>query len=154
MVKKFILILMTLYLFSCSKDDNSEVRSFFVEASVWHESEMYPIDKQFTVYYFEDIDVNKGFTPQPDGILINDETGESVSFDRKFEVENGKVLIEDVPWKTHTVVIDMNNTFRRDSDIVKLGVIAWNAGTENYGKDQGVELTFDISPYTPFTVYQ
>ncbi|MUP47412.1 hypothetical protein E0K83_16850 [Gramella sp. BOM4] len=154
MAKRFILILMALSLLSCSREDDSRIRSFFVKASVWHQSEQIRVDQNFTVYYFENINVNDGYTAQPGGILIKDETGESFSFDRKFDVVNGKVIIENVPHNIHTVVLDMTNTFRSDIDIVKLGVVAWNAGTENYDKGQGVELTFDISPYTPSTVFQ
>ena len=154
MAKRFILILTILSLLSCSKEDDSAIRSFFVEASVWHQSEKIPVDQKFTVYYFENINVNEGYIAQPGGILINDETGESVSFYRKFEVETGKVTIDNVPHDIHSVILDMSDTFRSDIDIVKLGVVAWNAGTEHYDNGQGVELTFDISPYTPSTVFQ
>lgn len=154
MTKRIIIILTIFGLISCSKENDSEIRSFFVEASIWHQSEKIPVDQKFTVYYFENINKNEGYTAQNGGILINDVTGESVSFNRKFEVENGRIVIENVPWKIHTVVIDMNNTFRKDSDIVKLGVVVWNAGTENYGEGQGVELTFNINPYTPSNIYQ
>ena len=154
MLKRLVLIMMVFGLISCSKEEDPEIRSFFVKASVWHQSEKCPVDQKFAVYYFENINIHDGYTARPGGILVNDETGYSVSFDRKFEVQHGKVIIENVPKSIHTVVLDMTDTFRTDIDIVKIGVVAWNAGTENYDNGQGVELTFDISPYTPLTVFQ
>lgn len=154
-MKKLLLLVLVFTSLACSEDEDPELRSFFVEASIQHEGIDYPIDQEFTVYYFEGINVTEGYTPQPNGILIHDETGNSINYTREFIVnnENGKVVFNDLPRDIHSFIVDLSETLRQDIEIETIVAQAFNVGTEDYS-GSGIELHFHISPYTPTTVYQ
>lgn len=154
-MKKLLILLLVFTSLGCSKEDEREPRSFSVEGSVEHQGDVHPITKEFTVYYFEGIDVTNGYSPQPYGILIEDETGSSISYTEKFIVknDNGIVVFKNLPRDIHSVIIDVSNTFRQDIGIDTIVAKAFNMDLEN-DAGYGIEVTFHISPYSPTTVYQ
>lgn len=157
-MKKLLLLLLVFSSLACSRDDDNDsgLRSFFVEASVLHEGNEYHVNQEFTVYYFEGIDVTEGYSPQPDGILINNETGNSISYTRKIIVNNdiGRTVLDDLPRDMHSFVIDVSNTFRQDVGIETIVAKRFNVDLENPNGGWGMEIIFPIYPYTPSTVYQ
>lgn len=154
-MRKILFLLVIFGFLGCSKENIREPRSFSIEASMADQGDVYPINQEFTVYYFEGIDVTNGYSPQPDGILIEDETGNSISYTEKFIVENEKgiVILKDLPRDMHSFIIDVSNTFRQDIEIDTIIAQAFNMDLEN-DAGYGIEITFNISPYTPTTVYQ
>ena len=154
-MRKLLLLLLVFTSLACSKEDEREPRSFSVEASVEHQGDVHPINQEFTVYYFEGIDVTNGYSPQPNGILLDDETGNSISYTEKFFVnnDNGIVVLKNLPKDIHSVIVDGSNTFRQDIDIKTIVAKAFNMDLEN-DAGYGIEITFHISPYSPSTVYQ
>lgn len=157
-MKKLLLLVLVFSSLACSKADEEDtgLRSFFVEASVLHEGNEYPVNQEFIVYYFEGIDVRDGYSPQQNGVLINDETGISTSYTRKILVnnENGKTVLDNLPKDMHSFIIDVSNTFRQDIEIETIVAKPFNVDLENPNGGWGMEMTFHISPYTPSTVYQ
>lgn len=157
-MKKLILLLIVFSSLACSKDNEQDtgLRSFFVEASVLHEGNEYHVNQEFIVYYFEGIDVRDAYAPQPNGILINNDTGNSIGYTRKIIVNNniGRTVLDNLPRDMHSFIIDVSNTFRQDIGIETIVARPFNVDLENPNGGWGMEVTFHISPYTPSTVYQ
>ena len=156
-MKKLLLLVLVFSSLACSREDqDSGLRSFFVEASVLYEGSEHHVNQEFIVYYFEGIDVTEGYSPQPDGILINNETGNSISYTRKISVNNdiGRTVLDNLPRDMHSFVIDMSNTFRQDVDFETIVAKRFNVDLENPDGGWGMEILFPIAPHTPSTIYQ
>lgn len=154
-MKKLVLLLLTVSLFSCSGDDaTDDLNSIMVSAYIEYEDNEFLVSEEFPVYYFEGVNLLDGYDLGPNGTLIDEDTGSSIRYTRKLTTTNGIALFEDLPEATHTVLVDMTGTFREDSQVNKMKASAINLSNALNEDGGEIKFTFDIWPWDPSSIYQ